>query len=367
MVEAWLIFHLVSTIVPHRIPAHKLMTSEACPAALAVIRSNFHELHDAIESISCEMDFSAYSASRPILKTKLFGRVGGSTFDDVKCNPIVGIKRIKVHYGTYINSIQVIYLLANESLYHSPSHGTSNGTMSYFELATDEHIMQVEGKSNGNFVTQLKFISKSASGITQIHGPYGTDEGERFSINGYILGLKGYAGAHLYNVAIYYLPPIVKSNQTAGGSGGHLFDDKVDAAIPPVVGIKNITIHYGNYYPNSELIIHSIYSTFYQLGGSLLYGNTHGIPKDNHVVSAELGIEEKILQVEGSIRLENNKLFICQITFSTSDKDNFKKYGPFGCSNMNSFQFNGTILGFYGRSGGVIDRLGVYVVQGENI
>ena len=243
--------------------------------------------------------------------------------------------------------------------------------MSYFELATDEHIMQVEGKSNGNFVTQLKFISKSASGITQIHGPYGTDEGERFSINGYILGLKGYAGTHLYNVAIYYLlPPIVKSNQTAGGSGGHLFYVKVDTAIPPVAGIKNITIHYGQlWWGSTELVIHSFQSTFIQLGGFLLDGNIHGIPNCNYEV-VELGMDEKIVQIEGRMSQENainSNLLICQITFSTSDKDNFKKYGPFGCSTMNTFMFNGTILGFYGGSGDVVDRLGVYVVQEGNI
>ena len=290
---------MVSTISPLRIPAHKLMTSGACPA----FRSNFLELQDVIESVSCKIDYYSDSRSRPILTTKSFGRVGGYTFDDVKCNPVVGIRRIKVHYGTYINSIQVIYLLCNESLYHSPSHGTSNGTMSYFELATDEHIMQVEGKSNDNFVTQLKFISKSASGITQIHGPYGTDEGERFSINGYILGLKGYAGAHL-NVAIYYLPPIVKSNQTAGGSGGAPFDDRVDTTIPPVVGIKSITIHYGQFrWGTTELIIHSIQSTFFQLGGFLLVGNIHGLPNGNEV-PVKLGMDEKIVRIEGRISRE---------------------------------------------------------------
>ena len=116
--EFWFIFHLVSTISPLRIPAHKLMTSGACPA----FRSNFLELQDVIESVSCKIDYYSDSRSRPILTTKSFGRIGGYTFDDVKCNPVVGIRRIKVHYGTYINSIQVIYLLCNESLYHSPSH-----------------------------------------------------------------------------------------------------------------------------------------------------------------------------------------------------------------------------------------------------
>ena len=171
-------------------------------------------------------------------------------------------------------------------------------------------------------------------------------------------------------MAIYYLPPIVKNNQTAGGSGGAPFDDRVDTAIPPVVGIKSITIHYGQFrWGTTELIIHSIQSTFFQLGGLSLVGNIHGFPNGTYEVPVKLGMDEKIVRIEGRISRETESqsdFFICQITFYTSGKENFKKHGPFGCSDRTPFMFNGTILGFYGRSGEVIDRLGIYVVPEES-
>lgn len=74
----------------------------------------------------------------------------------------------------------------------------------------------------------------------------------------------------------------------------------------------------------------------------------------------QLGPSEFMIGVSGSIgQLKNKIIVITSLTFVT----NARSYGPFGKGRANSFhipmQSNGSIVGFFGRSGRYLDSIGV--------
>ena len=63
------------------------------------------------------------------------------------------------------------------------------------------------------------------------------------------------------------------------------------------------------------------------------------------------------------MRLEGNQL-VDQLTITTVGPDyEMKVFGPFGRTGLLSFSFDGHIVGFYGREGDLLDRIGVYFVE----
>ena len=66
------------------------------------------------------------------------------------------------------------------------------------------------------------------------------------------------------------------------------------------------------------------------------------------------------------MRLEGktNGQLVDQLTITTVGPDyEMKVYGPFGRTGLLSFSFDGHIVGFYGREGDLLDRIGVYFVE----
>ena len=178
---------------------------------------------------------------RPVLITDNYGCTQGLVWDDdiLSHQPaIVGIRHVNISYENQINSIQVTYLLADGTLYNAPRRGSSIGYSASIALNEDERFIQIEGMESASGVTQLIFISKNSSGIESMHGPFGGTGGTPFNIEGYILGFRGFASSAIHGLSAYYLSPLIKSNETFGGSvRTYPFDDNVDALIPPVVSV----------------------------------------------------------------------------------------------------------------------------------
>ena len=306
------------------------------------------QLHGLIATL-----FKVNTMARKITKGALSGGNGGSAWDDdilAHSPAIVGVRSIAIRHGNQVDSLQVTYLLADGSSYTASKHGGGGGTPSSFTLAGDERIIRVEGKTNHTLVDQVTFITKNAAGIEKRYGPYGKTGKTAFSIDGYVVGFYGRAGNLLDALGVYYLPPLTKS-ALYGGDGGNAFADPVETNIPPVVNIKRMRIRHGNQ-------VDSIDADYELLGGGVLDGTNHGgsggRPTDVSFVEGEL-----IEQMSG----RTNNTLVDQITFTTRKPDGSTgKYGPFGKTGRTEFQVDGRIVGFFGRSGNLLDALGVFYV-----
>ena len=186
---------------------------------------------------------------RPVLITDTYGCTQGLIWDDDTLShqpTIVGIRHVNISYENQINSIQVTYLLADGTLYNAPRRGSSIGYSASIALNKDERFIRIEGMESASGIIQLIFTSKNSSGIESMHGPFGGTGGTPFNIEGYILGFRGFASSAIHGLSTYYLSPLIKSNETFGGSGRtYPFDDNVNDIIPPVVGIKSVTVYHG--------------------------------------------------------------------------------------------------------------------------
>ena len=276
---------------------------------------------------------------RPVLITDTYGSTQGLIWDDdiLSHQPtIVGIRHVSISYENQINSIQVTYLLADGTLYNAPRRGSSIGYSTSIALNEDERFIRIEGMQSASGVTQLIFISKNSSGIERTHGPFGGTGVAPLSIEGYILGFRGFASSAIHGLSAYYLSPLIKSNETFGGSArNYPFDDNVDAIIPPVVGIKNITITHG-------YLVNSIQCTYILYGGSIFEGEQHGSP-DGHLTTVTLEENDVLYELRArTFGTHLNQLTLYSIQNSTI-------YGPFGEeSYAHLYEFSGNILGFYG-------------------
>ena len=164
------------------------------------------------------------------------------------CERIVGISVIEIYYDyRQINSIQVSYLLAGGSDVTAARHGDSAaGSRVLIRLGDKESIEGVEGSSRNNSISHLTFTTENERGNKTVHGLYGETDQERFEVNGYILGLKGFPDNSVNGIGVYCLSPLIRSNHTLGGTCSNSFhDDKVDSIIPPVVSISMIKIKHG--------------------------------------------------------------------------------------------------------------------------
>ena len=300
---------------------------------------------------------------RPVLITDNYGSTQGLVWDDdiLSHQPtIVGIRHVNISYENQINSIQVTYLLADGTLYNAPRRGSSIGHSASIALNEDERFVRIEGMESASGVTQLIFISKNSGGIESMHGSFGGTGGTPFSIEGYILGFRGFASSAIHGLSAYYLSPLIKSNETFGGSARtYPFDDNVGASIPPVVGIKKIRVYHG-------WIVDSIQCTYILYGGSLYEGEQHGGPGGGLTT---VTLEENEFLYRLVARTFNNGMYLDELTLYSTRQQNSRMHDPFGDGTSgNLYEFSGNILGFYGylvdfnQPGTAVSRIGVYTV-----
>lgn len=140
-----------------------------------------------------------------------------------------------------------------------------------------------------------------------------------------------------------------------GGQKGDAFDDllQLNPMFKTVVGIRSINI-------SSADQINAIQVTYKVSDGSLHVGSTHG-KNSKPPVTISLASGEYVVKISGS----TNGDFVDQLTIVTKGPPDYKHtvYGPFGRAGNHSFTFEGCVLGFYGRSGDVLDNIGIYTIQ----
>ena len=300
---------------------------------------------------------------RPTIASRCYGYCAGLKWDDLAdtCDRIVGIRAIEVYYDDrQINSIQVSYLLAGGSEVSAARHGDSSGSRVLIRLGDRERIEGVEGSSRKNSISQLIFTSENERGTKTVHGPYGQTGQERFAVNGYILGLKGFSDNSVNGISVYYLPPLIRSNHTLGGTCSNTFyDDKVDSIIPPVVGISMIKVNHG-------IFLDAIQFTYRLLDGSHHTGSLIGGTGGGQAL-LKLFSDENIYRLEVTAFREVVGILSIFTRLNGSTHGN----GPYGEQySGSSVQVSGNILGLYGYSkvalslpSSVVCRIGIYTVD----
>jgi len=178
-------------------------------------------------------------------------------------------------------------------------------------------------------------------------------------VNGYILGLKGFSSNSVHGLGVYYLPPLVRSNKTFGGSCSNtLHDDKIDSIIPPVVGISNVTLYHGAF-------LDGIQFTYLLLGGTHYRGNFIGGTGGSQSI-LQLYAGEVLYRLETAAFGDILGILSIYSRFNESGRVN----GPYGINSTGSAEtVSGNILGLHGYSrfdetlkNHLVCRIGVYTV-----
>ena len=302
-------------------------------------------------------------ATRTPIKSPTYGGRGGDPFDDVAAfnepgsSPIVGIRAINVSYGSYLNSIQVVYMLANQSLYQAPPRGRPSNQIFVINLDSDEHITLIEGMADGVVIDYLTITTTGPEQVKKVYGPFGKPGLQTpFTMPGHIVGFHGRAGNVINNIGVYALEEIKKSKSFGNGpTGGSLFfSDEVGIKVPPVVRLSSLAVWYGDY-------VDGIQAEYLLLGGSKLLGERHGGQSASTFTNITLRDEETIEEVK--VGTSDFNQIISMLTFTARKADGSKEiYGPYGKGSDKTDSFNGTIFGFYGLSGTYLKKFGFYYI-----
>ena len=297
-----------------------------------------------------------YSFALPTLESEEVGGSGGSPWDDVLNQNLkpFEIQGIAVSYGNQVDSIQTTYRFFDGSLHQAPRRGGTGGSRSAtIQFADGEKLTKIEGKTNGVLIDQLTFNTVCRNGTAKVYGPYGKTGRTPFSFEGPILGLRGRSGTLLDALGVYYKSESLshfRTHDLFGGSGGSPWDDNIGILHPIVIGIKCIKIYSGSQVDGLQVV-------YRQADGSETQGIHHG-GHGGSLSVVTLEKDEQIIRIEG----KTNGVLIDQLTFIVkSGEGKETRLGPFGKTGTTPFSVDGHIVGFIGRSGSLMDGLGVYL------
>ena len=135
-----------------------------------------------------------------------------------------------------------------------------------------------------------------------------------------------------------------------GGKGGIPWDDFEECPNSTVEGVHSITVYHGDQ-------IDGLQVTYRLADGTLHPARLHGRRSGRFQNSFQLAPGEKIVRVEG----KTNNVLVDRLSFVTrSEAGSENTYGPYGITGDTAFAVEGDIVGFFGRSGDLLDALGVH-------
>ncbi|GAV61504.1 Jacalin domain-containing protein [Cephalotus follicularis] len=287
-----------------------------------------------------------------------FGPWGGPSGDPWSFKASNGINEIVLRHGGTINSISFI----DANGHHSPILGGLDPDDVGVEekIAINwplEHLTSISG-SYGNYRNHLMITSLTFTTNRNTYGPYGTTSGTATSFDVpvhacIVVGLHGRAGWYIDAIGIYVKPWDLGERITMGpwgGDGGNPFSFIASH------GINEIIIHQG-----AAANIKSI--AFRDTSG--LHSGTFGGHNPNDLVNDTKTIDihwptEHLVSISGTYGNYDGQLVIRSLSFTT----NQASYGPFGVNTGTPFSVpmeGSHIVGFYGKAGWYLDRIGVIV------
>lgn len=156
----------------------------------------------------------------------------------------------------------------------------------------------------------------------------------------------------LYNIQDVPVPRPLTKSRGQGGLNGTEFDDMEQFKLANIVGVHSINITFGDQINSIEVI-------YILSNKSLLRSPRHGKPSETSVNITFIP-DEQIVKIEG----KTNGQLVDQLTITTVGPNyEHRVYGPFGRTGTLSFTFEGQAIAFYGRSGDLMDNIGVYYLD----
>jgi hypothetical protein len=270
---------------------------------------------------------------------------------DSNLEDVVGIHSITVSNTTQFDSIQVTYLLANNSLYAAPKYGVDYGRPALtIKFGPLEYLEKIEGRTDGLWVSELSFITRGPDQQRKIYGPFGNYAPIPFAFDGYIFAFHGFYSSLIYRIGVYTLQPIKKSVEY-GGQEGDTFDEHTDLQNPPIMGVSKIIVGHSEG-------INSIQAEYLLLGSVPVQGEKHG-GDGGETTTITFDKGEVITGLDGSVK----DGMISQLTLYTTKVGGVPvRYGPFGEASQLPFSISGNILGFSGSAGEYLNKIGVYYI-----
>lgn len=317
---------------------------------------------DALSNQQLDSSLFNYPITRRIVKSPAVGGNQGDSFDDRQIPllqdyvTINRIQKISISYDHHLESIQVSYLLTNESSFQPPSRGGAKGSQVSITLAYNEYLVKVEGYYNNTMVQQISFttVVYEYGGDKSWHsyGPYGQAGNKSFSVEGFVSGFYGHSDDKLISLGVYTLAHLNKSDNFGGGNDSKLtfFDDEPDKYYAPVTRMNSISIQHGD-------AVDAFKTVYSVLNGNILQSDWHG-GSGGTLTDIYLAMDEAIIGVEGF----SDGNYIHQIKFITQHQQNgtVRGHGPFGKAVGKQFAFYGNIFGFSGSYMNYVHSFSMY-------
>jgi hypothetical protein len=322
-------------------------------------------LHSTESEVITVGDYIPNHGGRPMTKSTYYGGRGGRLFDDVVdydlgVVPIVGVQSISISYRDKVDSIQVTYVrsrqpLVGRNLFRAPTHGILKSKPTRITLDQYEHVVKVEGQTDGKYITQLTITTDGWKNGNTVYGPFGKNGTQSFLFEGFIVAFYGGHGLmHLNSIGVYSIKELKKSDMF-GGTGGNSFDDNGEILQPPApqfVGISQIKIWSGD-------VVEAIQVTYAMLGFDNFIANQQGVQNNGSLTTIDFQDREILVGIKGLVKDD----YISQLTFITLKPDGSEgRHGPFGKTGNCPFSFFANIIAIYGTSGSQINKIGIYYI-----
>ena len=274
-------------------------------------------------------------------RSNTFGGGGGASFDDSHVIENWGpVRQIVVRHGDRVDAIGVLWANGN-----FVNHGGSGGNETIVNLAADEFISGVQGRS-GDRLDQISFQSNKQS-----YGPFGGGGGAPFSVNfsgGALHYIFGRSGSGVDQIGFAFgaqpaaLPSTIARTAEHGGMGGNPFDD-LNAAGNIIGKVVAVRVRHGDR-------IDSINASYDGQSGSTAHGGGGGTED-----TFSLDSNEWITEVHG-----RSGDGVDQLQFYTNLGRVSPVYGGNGGNPFVESRPNSIVKAFFGRSGAGLDQIGMY-------
>jgi len=295
--------------------------------------------------------------------TQVYGGPGGDAFSDFQPPTGARVAEVRVRSGNMVDSVQMVYALADNRIVVGPRHGGPGGNSNSFLLDPDEYITGLSGRY-GDYLDALRIITNKRTSPT--YGGRGGRIDFRVDVPSWnmAIGFAGRAGQYVDALGLVYASIYSQQNRylagtiparpgrllqtaIAGGNGGNAFADR---NVATGARISEIRIRSGERVDSLQVV--------YMLSNGTLqeeprHGGTGGnafvftFDPDEYLV----GIAGRAGQMVDSIRIITNKRTSLTFGGRGGDRD-FQIDIPSGC----------TAIGFAGRSGNMIDAIGLTYV-----
>ncbi len=138
-------------------------------------------------------------------RTEFAGGRGGTEFADEEIPVGARISEVRIHSGSYVDSIQAIYTLQDGRQYEGSLHGGSGGKLQVFKLDADEYIVAISGR-HGNYVDSLVIHTNKRR--SPAYGGRGGNKEYRIDVpsGNRGIGFSGKSGKYLDAIGLTYAP-----------------------------------------------------------------------------------------------------------------------------------------------------------------